>query len=178
MAAVAADTLTKWGSAKESALYIANHEKILQVGEQPTSRSPATATFKLILRDYFNDAADVRLSNPQEIFRTWNRLHSTLKQRYYLMPEEDKEDALESSRMDVLIANPHGIFGVSGHRTVQEFSRFYAYGSGQRLRAGRAVLGLRRPGPQRRAARAPCRGGGRRVRRLHRASASPRSRSA
>ncbi len=32
--------------------------------------------------------------------------------------------------MDVLIANPHGIFGVSGHRTVQEFSRFYAYGSG------------------------------------------------
>jgi ATP-dependent protease HslVU (ClpYQ) peptidase subunit len=46
------------------------------------------------------------------------------------MPEEDKEDALESSRMDVLIANPCGIFGVSGHRTVQEFSRFYAYGSG------------------------------------------------
>jgi len=30
----------------------------------------------------------------------------------------------------VLIANPYGIFGVSGHRTVQEFSRFYAYGSG------------------------------------------------
>ena len=33
VAAVAADTLTKWGSAKESALYIANHEKILKVGE-------------------------------------------------------------------------------------------------------------------------------------------------
>jgi len=30
----------------------------------------------------------------------------------------------------VLIANPYGIFGVSGHRTVQEFTRFYAYGSG------------------------------------------------
>jgi ATP-dependent protease HslVU (ClpYQ) peptidase subunit len=129
VAAVAADTLTKWGSAKESALYIANHEKILKVGESLIAVT-GSATFKLILRDYFNDAADVRLSNPQEIFRTWNRLHSTLKQRYYLMPEEDKEDALESSRMDVLIANPHGIFGVSGHRTVQEFSRFYAYGSG------------------------------------------------
>ena len=32
--------------------------------------------------------------------------------------------------MDVLIANPHGICGVAAHRTVQEFSRFYAYGSG------------------------------------------------
>jgi len=30
----------------------------------------------------------------------------------------------------VLIANAYGIFGVSGHRTVQEFSRFDAYGSG------------------------------------------------
>ena len=89
-----------------------------------------SATFKLILRDYFNDLPDVRLTSVQDIFRIWNRMHSTLKQRYYLMPEEDKEDALESSRMDVLIANPYGIFGVSGHRTVQEFSRFYAYGSG------------------------------------------------
>ncbi len=114
---------------RRARLYIANHEKILQVGESLIAVT-GTATFKLILRDYFNDAADVRLANPQEIFRTWNRLHATLKQRYYLMPEEDKEDALESSRMDVLIANPHGIFGVSGHRTVQEFSRFYAYGSG------------------------------------------------
>jgi ATP-dependent protease HslVU (ClpYQ) peptidase subunit len=32
--------------------------------------------------------------------------------------------------MDVLIVNPQGIFGVAAHRTVQEFSRFYAYGSG------------------------------------------------
>jgi ATP-dependent protease HslVU (ClpYQ) peptidase subunit len=152
VAAVAADTLTKWGSAKESALYIANHEKILKVGDSFIAVT-GSATFKLILRDYFNDSAEVRLSSPQEIFRTWNRMHSTLKQRYYLMPEEDKEDALESSRMDVLIANPHGIFGVSGHRTVQEFSRFYAYGSD---RAGRARdFGLRRSGAQRRAAGTP-----------------------
>lgn len=129
IAAIAADTLTKWGSAKESATYIANHEKILKVGESYIAVT-GSATFKLILRDYFNDAPDARLSTAHEIFRTWNRMHATLKQRYYLMPEEDKEDALESSRMDVLIANAHGIFGVSGHRTVQEFSRFYAYGSG------------------------------------------------
>ena len=30
----------------------------------------------------------------------------------------------------MLIANPHGIFGVAAHRTVQEFSKFYAFGSG------------------------------------------------
>jgi ATP-dependent HslUV protease subunit HslV len=129
IAAIAADTLTKWGSAKESAAYIANHEKILRVGDSYLAIT-GSATFKMVLKDYFESAADVRLSTAGEIFRTWNRLHSALKERYFLMPEEDKEDALESSRMDVLIANPRGIFGVSGHRTVQEFSRFYAYGSG------------------------------------------------
>lgn len=129
VAAIAADTLTKWGSAKESATYIANHEKILQVGDSQIAIT-GTATFKLILQDYFSNAAEVRLSNSADIFRTWNRLHTALKERYFILPEEDKEDALESSRLDVLIANQHGIFGVSGHRTVQEFSRFYAYGSG------------------------------------------------
>ena len=60
----------------------------------------------------------------------WNVLHGVLKEHYYLQTGEDKEEDLESSRMDVLIANPRGIFGVAAHRTVQEFSKFYAYGSG------------------------------------------------
>jgi ATP-dependent protease HslVU (ClpYQ) peptidase subunit len=130
VAAIAADTLIKWGSAKESASYIANHEKILRVGDSFLAVT-GYATFKNILQDYFDHAPEeIRLDTPGNIFRTWNRLHRFLKERYYLMPEEDKEDALESSRMDTLIANAHGIYGVAAHRTVQEFSKFYAYGSG------------------------------------------------
>jgi ATP-dependent protease HslVU (ClpYQ) peptidase subunit len=130
VAAIAADTLIKWGSAKESAAYIANHEKILRVGESFLAVT-GYATFKNILQDYFDHAPEeIRLDTTANIFRTWNRLHRFLKERYYLMPEEDKEDALESSRMDCLIANAYGIFGVAAHRTVQEFSRFYSYGSG------------------------------------------------
>jgi ATP-dependent protease HslVU (ClpYQ) peptidase subunit len=130
VAAIAADTLTKWGSGKESAKYIANSEKILKIGGNYIAVT-GNATFKLILRDHFLEQEnELKLSNPVEIFRTWNQLHQILKEKYFLMPEEDKEDALESTRMDVLIVNTHGIFGVSGHRTVQEFSRFYAYGSG------------------------------------------------
>lgn len=130
VAAIAADTLIKWGSAKESAAYIANHDKILRVGDSLVGVT-GTATFTAILRDYFDHSSEeVRLDSPSQIFRAWNRLHGILKERYFLLPEEDKEDALESSRMDCLIANPHGIFGVAAHRTVQQFSKFYAYGSG------------------------------------------------
>ena len=130
VAVIAADTLIKWGNAKESAAYIANHDKILSVGDSYLAVT-GYATFKAILHDYFEHAGDdARLDTPANIFRTWNRLHGALKERYFLLPEEDKEDALESSRIDCLIANPHGIFGVAAHRTVQEFSKFYAYGSG------------------------------------------------
>ncbi|MDA0238155.1 MAG: hypothetical protein O3B03_06540 [Proteobacteria bacterium] len=128
--AIAADTLTKWGSGKESAKYIHNSGKIIQVGDNLIAIT-GNATFKLILREYFYEAPhEIALRSTEEIFSTWNLLHLKLKEKYFLMPEEDKEDAVESSRMDVLIANPFGIFGVSGHRTVQEFSRFYSYGSG------------------------------------------------
>jgi len=145
LAAIAADTLVKWGSAKESAAYISNHEKILQVGDNFVAVT-GTATFTAILRDYFEHTSEeVRLDSPANIFRTWNRLHGILKERYFLMPEEDKEDALESSRMDCLIANPHGIFGVAAHRTVQEFSRFYAYGSGSDYALGAMYCAYRDP---------------------------------
>ncbi|MEW6312753.1 MAG: hypothetical protein AB1513_01710 [Pseudomonadota bacterium] len=129
-AAIAADTLTKWGSGKESADYVANHEKIIKVGDSYIAIT-GSATFKLILADYFaSNAVYARFDSATEIFKTWQKLHAALKDQYFLQSEEDKEDALESSRMDVLIANPQGIFGVAAHRTVQEFSKFYAYGSG------------------------------------------------
>lgn len=48
--------------------------------------------------------------------------------------------------MDVLIANPRGIFGVAEHRTVQEFSRFYAYGSGSDYALGALYALYDQPG--------------------------------
>jgi ATP-dependent protease HslVU (ClpYQ) peptidase subunit len=129
-AAIAADTMTKWGSGKETADYIVNHGKIFQVGGTYLGVT-GNATFQAILRDYFaRPRVYARFDTPLEIFKTWQKLHAILKQDYYLVPGHGEDDAIESSRMDVLIANPQGIFGVAAHRTVQEFSKFYAFGSG------------------------------------------------
>jgi ATP-dependent protease HslVU (ClpYQ) peptidase subunit len=136
IAAIAADTLTKWGTSKESASYVANHSKLIRVGDNWLAITGYT-TFILILKDYFSQpgaAADFR--SVPAIFKTWQTLHGALKEQYFLLPGEDKDDDLESSQMDVLIANPQGIFGVAEHRSVQEFSKFYAYGSGSDLAMG------------------------------------------
>ena len=90
-----------------------------------------TTTFKLILTEYFAQLeTPPKFDSVLNIFRTWQELHVAMKERYFLNAHEDKEDDLETSRMYVLIANAHSIFGVAPHRTVQEFSKFYAYGAG------------------------------------------------
>ena len=129
-AAIAADTMTKWGTGKETAEYIVNHGKIFRVGDTWLGAT-GNATFQAILRDYFaRPRVYARFETPLEIFKTWQKLHGVLKQDYYLVAGHGEDDAIESSRMDVLIANNRGVFGVAAHRTVQEFSKFYAFGSG------------------------------------------------
>ncbi len=143
--AIAADTLTKWGGGKESADYVANHEKIIRVGDSFVAIT-GSATFKLILADYFSALDEPpQLDSVANIFSVWNTLHGALKEQYFLQTGEDKEEDLESSRMDVLIANPRGIFGVAAHRTVQEFSKFYAYGSGSPYALGAMYAAYRAP---------------------------------
>ena len=145
-AAIAADTLTKWGSGKESAAYIANNTKIVKAGDSYLAAS-GTATFKLILRDYFAQLEEpARFDSTINIFKTWQAFHAALKERYYLVSVGEKDDTIESSKFDVLLANPHGIFGVGAHRTVQEYRKFYAIGTGTDLALGAMYAAYDRPG--------------------------------
>jgi ATP-dependent protease HslVU (ClpYQ) peptidase subunit len=144
-AAIAADTLTKWGSGKESAAYVANNAKIVRVGDSYIAGS-GTSTFKLILRDYFDQrGVPARFDNAINLFKTWQAFHTALKERYFLVAVGDKDDTIESSKFDVLIANPHGIFGVGAHRTVQEYRKFYAIGTGTDLALGAMYAAYDRP---------------------------------
>ena len=146
-AAIAADTMTKWGTGKETAEYIVNHGKIFRVGDTWLGAT-GNATFQAILRDYFaRPRVYARFDTPLEIFKTWQKLHAVLKQDYYLVAGHGEDDAIESSRMDVLIANSRGVFGVAAHRTVQEFSKFYAFGSGGDVAMGAMYVAY--PDPQR-----------------------------
>lgn len=127
---IAADTLARFGSTRESAEYIANHDKILRVG--PTYLAlTGHASFQLVVGSYFSDPEAPRdFSSPQAVFETFRCMHGVLKERYFLNPKEDDEDPFESTQMDALIADPSGIYGVYSLRSVQQYTRFYALGSG------------------------------------------------
>jgi ATP-dependent protease HslVU (ClpYQ) peptidase subunit len=134
--AIGADTLTTYGSINERAEYIENHSKIVTIGENYFA-CVGHASIDLVLRDYFARLkSKPRLDSPQDIFKMALRLHQSLKDDYYLNPEEDKENEFESSQFACLIANPSGIFGLYSLRSVSEYSKFYAFGSGIRFALG------------------------------------------
>src|SRR3954466_2564197 len=94
--AIPADTLTKWGTGKESAAYIANNHKIVQAGNSFVGAC-GSATFKTILQDYFErPKVKACFDSTIEIFRTWQKFHEVLKAEYFLVTASDKDDSLES----------------------------------------------------------------------------------
>lgn len=134
--AIAADTLAKWGSEKNSAKYVVNNSKILKVGENYIAITGPSSGHH-ILTHYFNkQKGPIHLRNIDEIYSQWLNLHSAFKEHYHLDVKDDSETAFEASGLDILIANPHGIFAVGSHRDVQEFKYFYSYGAGNEYALG------------------------------------------
>lgn len=132
---IGADTLTRYGSTKETADFIVNGTKVVKAGSSYLATT-GHASFDLVLQDYFSQNEPKDLSSRMDIFRFSLDLHKVLKERYFLNAEEDEDDSFESIQMRCLIANPSGIFGLYQLRSVQEYSKLYAIGSGYEFAMG------------------------------------------
>lgn len=130
VACIAADTLARFGSTRETADYIVNNEKIIRVGDSYLALT-GHASLQLVVESYFADPeVPCSFGSTADIFETFRGMHMALKDQYFLNPKESDEDPFESSQMDCLIANSSGIFGVYALRSVLEYKKFYALGSG------------------------------------------------
>src|SRR5438093_1968044 len=136
LACLAADTLTTFGSTRESAQYIENTSKIVKVGDTFIG-AVGHASWQLVLRSYFAQRQRKRdFRSVEGIFETLREMHRFLKANYYLKAEAEKDDEFESSQLDALVANPAGIFGIYSLRSVQAYTRFYARGTGAHYALG------------------------------------------
>ena len=136
VAAIGADTMTKLGATFESARYIENHSKINQWGDNYFAHT-GHASFGLVLASYFAGIEKAEeLTCAQDVFEFARPMHRALKEDYFLNPTEDVDDPFESLQVQCLIANPSGIFGLYALRSVQQYTRFYAFGSGYKFALG------------------------------------------
>jgi ATP-dependent protease HslVU (ClpYQ) peptidase subunit len=135
-AVIGADTLTKLGYTCESAEYIRHHSKIIKVGQNFIG-VVGHASGGLVMASYFSSLkTKVTWDSQQSIFEMARTMHTSLKDDYFLNPTEDTDDPFESSQFSCLIANQHGIFGLYALRSVQEYTKFYAFGSGYKFALG------------------------------------------
>lgn len=133
--AIAADSQTTFGDTRLTAEFDAAPNKIFQFADSFIAIS-GSAAHDLVLQTALARLKHVDLSSRAAIFETFRKLHPVFKDEFFLKPEEDENDPYESSQMTVLIANPHGIFGVYSMREVYEYNRFWAIGSGRDFAVG------------------------------------------
>ena len=136
-AIIGADTLGTYGDQRESAAFIKNATKLMLV-DGTWLAATGHAAMDMALRNIFAETSCRRsFKDVNDIYKTSLQLHGMLKEDYFLKADsENGEDTFESMQVSLLIANPHGIFGVCSKRTVLEYTKFYAFGSGEQYALG------------------------------------------
>jgi len=134
--AIAADSLTSFGDLRMGSEYDADHDKIQKFKDSYIG-IVGSAAHSLVMESILNDNdVDIDFSSRMAIFETFRKLHPVLKEKYFLNAKDEDDDPYESTQIDGLIVNPHGIFGIHSLREVSEYKKFWAIGSGSEYALG------------------------------------------
>lgn len=135
-AVIAADTLTKSGSTKLAGGYYQRSDKVFHIGDTYVGLVGAAAHGNVLESIIRRHPRALSFGGMSEVFETYLRLHTILKEEFHLNPREGDSDPYESSQIDALLVNPHGVFGIYTWREVFEYEKFWAIGSGREFALG------------------------------------------
>lgn len=135
-AVIGADTAETEDDLVIHADYIVNHSKLLRAGDSVLGLAGWSATQHIIESVVRSGDVKLKFDSSIEIFETARKLHEVMKSDYFVDPQEEKEQPVESSQISALIVNPSGIFELESYRSVAQYTRFWAIGSGKRLAIG------------------------------------------
>ncbi len=134
-AAIAADSLTTFGTTRLSEAYDAAFDKVQMFGDTYFGIA-GSAAHHLVLESILQRQRDLSFHGKREIFESFLKIHLLLKDEHFLNPKEEEDDPYESSQLTAVLANETGIYAVYSMREVFEFNRFWAIGSGREYAVG------------------------------------------
>ena len=137
-ACIVADTLITFGDTTLPSKFNCAPDKI-HVYKDNYLGIVGYAAHHIVIQSILDQHGDkLAFTSQMEIFESFRKLHPVLKKEYYLNPSPKSEDdePYESSQINILIVNSHGIFAVHALREVYEYSRFWAVGSGEEIALG------------------------------------------
>lgn len=138
---IAADSLTSFGDLRMGATYERIYDKIQKFNGSHFG-IVGSAAHELVMSSVLKKEAlaeneiNVDFTSRENIFESFRALHPILKDKYFLNSKDEDEDPYEATRIDGLIANEQGIFGIYSLREVSEFNRYWAIGSGSEFALG------------------------------------------
>ncbi len=135
--AIACDSQTTGGDTKYTADYSINRSKLLHYGDSIWGLSGSMSVHQAF-EDLLAEVEPVPLTSRRDLFRWLLDQQKRLKEDYYIKTDvaSDRTQAVDSSRSNALVATPHGIFSINQYRSVHEYGRFWAIGSGSSLAIG------------------------------------------
>lgn len=135
VAAIAADSLTTFGTTRLAQSYDAHSDKIQRFGDTFVGIA-GSAAHHLVIENILRKQQGLKFDGKEAIFETFSKIHPVLKEEHFLNPKEEEDDPYESSQMTTVVVNKTGIYAVYSMREVFEFNRFWAIGSGREFALG------------------------------------------
>lgn len=134
---IAADTLVHAGTTLKDVDSKVNHNKIIQYKDTWFAYAGASMSI-LMLNDALQEhGEDLNFNGLSNIYQSSLKLHKILKDNYFLMTNDGSNDqSVQDTQLHLMIANPSGIYEMTGDRNVTEIPKFWASGSGLRFALG------------------------------------------
>ncbi len=134
---IAADTLVHSGSLLKDIDSKTNHDKITHYNGTWFAYAGASMS-ALMLQDALHEYGDeLDFHGLQNIYRSSLKLHTILKDNYFLMTGDGSSNqSVQDTQLHLLMANSSGIYEMTGDRNITEIPRFWSAGSGSRFALG------------------------------------------
>lgn len=116
--------------------YVRNFTKLLKSGDTWLGLAGWSAAQDIVESALARDDLELDFSSRRAIFESSRKLHELMKNEYFIDTQEEKEQPVESSQVSALLANRNGIFELESYRSVAEYERYWALGSGKKLALG------------------------------------------
>lgn len=126
--------------------YQVNASKLISYGDSILGISGSCAVMR-IFEDFLDRSEPAHLGSRTDVFRWLLAQQDTLKSDYYMKTDNgnDKSQPTESQWLTAMLINPHGIFSINPYRQVNEYSKFWAVGSGCRFALGALEILYKQP---------------------------------
>ncbi len=135
--AIAADTQLTVSSIVVTAADDKNFNKLIKVNGSVIGLV-GWASIQIMIETIIRENGNMFILDDRDtIYKSLNNLHNVMKENYSLITTDDEgNQPIESSQLDGLIINKSGIFDIDCYRSVEQYYRFWATGSGKKYSIG------------------------------------------